>query len=99
MEKQIREFGVNYRLKWLDRVEISKIKADIEELEKLGATYVNIDIAYSYGDAYVEIIATANRLETDEECQLRIKEEEERMEHIKQLDLKQLERLKSKYEL
>ena len=98
MEKQIREFGVNYRLKWLDRVEISKIKADIEELEKLGATHVDIDIAYSYGDTYVEIIALTNRLETDEECQLRIKEEGERMERKKQLELKQLENLKAKYE-
>ena len=30
MEKQIRAIEVNYRLDWLDRVEISKIKADIE---------------------------------------------------------------------
>ena len=79
MEKRIKRFEVNYGLNWLDGVEISKIKADIEELEKLGATYVEIDIAYSYGDTYIEIIATSKRLETDEECQLRIKEEEERM--------------------
>ena len=98
MEKQIREFEVNYRPNWLGGVEISKIKADIEELEKLGATHVEIYTASSYGDTYIEIIAIANRLETDEECQLRIKEEEERMEHIKQLDLKQLEKLKAKYE-
>ena len=98
MEKQIREFEVNYRLNWLDGVEISKIKTDIEELEKLGATYVNIDRAYSYGDTYIEIIATSKRLETYEECQIRIKEEEERMERVKQLELKQLEKLKAKYE-
>ena len=98
MEKQIREFEVNYRLNWLDGVEISKIKADIEELEKLGATHVEIDTVYSYGDTYIEIIALTNRLETDEECQLRIKEEEERMERKKQLELKQLENLKAKYE-
>ena len=99
MEKQIREFEVNYRLDWLDRVKISKIKADIEELEKRGATHVDIDIEYSYGDTYVEIIAITNRLETDEECQLRTEEEEERMERIKQLELKQLEKLKAKYEI
>ena len=99
MEKQIRKFEVNYRLNWLDGVEISKIKADIEELEKLGATHVEIDIA-SYENGYAsEIIATSKRLETDEECQLRIKEEEERMERVKQLELKNLERLKAKYEL
>ena len=99
MEKITRDFEVNYELDWKYGVEVSKIKKDIEELEKLGATHVEIDIEYSYGDSFIEIKALSHRLETDEELKQRIDEQNKRQEEIKRRDLEQLEKLKSKYGL
>jgi hypothetical protein len=99
MGKITRNFEVNYSLEWIYGVEISQIKKDIEELEKLGATHVEIEIEYYYGDPYVEIKALSNRLETDEEYQQRIDEQNKRQEEIKRRELEQLEKLKSKYGL
>ena len=101
MEKITRNFEVKYSLWWKYGVEISQIKKDIEELEKLGATHVEIDIEYDYeyGDAYIGIKALSNRLETDDEYQQRIDEQNKRQEDVKRRELEQLEKLKSKYGL
>ena len=99
MEKEVRRFKVDYSLDWKYGVEISQIKKDIEELEKLGATHVEIDIEYKYGDSYIEIKALSNRLETDDEYQQRIDEQNKRQEDMKRRELEQLEKLKSKYGL
>lgn len=78
MEKLIREFQVEYSLHWVYEVTISQIKKDIEELEKLGATHVEIDIKYDHYDKpNIEIKAISNRLETDEEYQQRVNKEKE----------------------
>jgi hypothetical protein len=98
MEKITRSFEVEYSLEWKYGVEISQIKKDIEELEKLGATHVEIDIC-EYDDSYIGIKALSNRLETDDEYQQRIDEQNKRQERIKRRELKQLEELKSKYGL
>lgn len=92
MEKILRKFKVNYYLDW-NGAEISQIKKDIEELEKLGATQI-----YLESDPYIKTIAFALRLETDEEYQERVYKYNERQEVMKQRDLELLERLKSKYE-
>jgi hypothetical protein len=99
MEKITRNFEVKYSLEWKYGVEISQIKNDIEELEKLGATHVEIDIEYEHGDSYIEIKALSNRLETDDEYQQRIDEQNKRQEDMKRRELEQLEKLKSKYGL
>ena len=99
MEKITRNFEVKYLLDWIYGVEISQIKKDIEELEKLGATHVDVYIEYEYGEPYIEIIALSNRLETDDEYQQRIDEQNKRQEDIKRRELEQLEKLKSKYGL
>jgi len=99
MEKITRNFEVKYLLEWKYGVEISQIKKDIEELEKLGATRVEIDIEYECGDSYIEIKAISNRLETDDEYQQRIDEQNKRQEYMKRIELEQLEKLKSKYGL
>jgi hypothetical protein len=97
MEKQVRNFKIDYLLDWTYGVEISKIRADLDALEKLGATHVEIEHGISYDCSYVEIDAYANRLETDEECKARIDEMNKRQEEIKRRELEQLEKLKSKY--
>jgi len=97
MEKQEQDFKLNYSLDWTYGVEISQLKKDIEELEKLGATHVNIEHGISYDCSYVEIDAICRRIETDEEFEQRKKEIEARQEQNKQRQLKQLAELKSKY--
>lgn len=99
MEKITRNFEVKYPLGWKYKVEISQIKKDIEELEKLGATHVEIDLRYDCGDSYIEIKALSNRLETDDEYHQRIDEQNKRQEYIKGIELEQLEKIKSKYGL
>ena len=99
MEKQEQDFEINYSLDWTDDVSIEQLKKDIEELEKLGATHVNIEPFISYDCAYVEINAICRRIETDEEFEQRKKEAEARQEHNRQRELKQLAELKAKYGL
>jgi len=99
MEKITRNFEVKYSLEWKYRVEISQIKKDIEELEKLGATHVELDIEYEYGDSYIGIKALSNRLETDDEYEQRIDKQNKRQEEMKRRELEQLYELKSKYGL
>jgi hypothetical protein len=97
MEKQEQDFKLNYSLDWACGLEISQLKKDIEELEKLGATHVNIEHGVSYDCSYVEIDAICRRIETDEEFELRKKEFEAHQEQNRQRELKQLAQLKSKY--
>jgi len=97
MEKEVRRFETNYSLDWQYGVEISKLKEDLEALEKLGATHVEIDPYTEYDSAYVKIEAYCERIETDEEFEQRKKQVEARQEQIRQRDLKQLAELKAKY--
>ncbi|MCK9416002.1 hypothetical protein M0Q97_05015 [Candidatus Dojkabacteria bacterium] len=99
MKKEVRQFKVNYLLEWGYGVEISQIRKDLDELEKLGATHVEIEASVYYDSATLEINAISERIETDEEFEQRKKEIEFRQEQIRQNELKQLEQLKSKYGL
>lgn len=93
-----KEFKIDYMLDWEYSVNISEIKKDIEELEKLGATSINIQIEYDYGEASLEIKAVSLRQETDEEYKQRIDAENENQKKIEKRELEQLNRLKEKYE-
>jgi len=83
-------------LRWGYGVEISQIKKDIEELEKLGATYIDIEPGEGEISANCEIFC--RRIETDEEYEKRIEEDKKEQEEIKRRELKLLEELKFKYE-
>lgn len=96
MEKQEQDFKLNYSLDWTYGVSIEQLKKDIEELEKLGATHVNIE---RYDCYHVEIDAICRRIETDEEFEQRKKEVEARQDQYRQRELKQLAELKAKYGL
>ena len=99
MEKQERDFEINYSLNWAYGVAIEQLKKDIKELEKLGANRVDIEPYISYDCPHIEINAICRRLETDEEFEQRKKEVEARQEQYRQRELKQLAELKAKYGL
>ena len=100
MKQQIRRFPVNYNLSnWYGGGSIEEIKRDIEKLESLGATHIEIDAdSDGYGGAYVSITAKSCRLETEEEVEIRVKKENEQAEKRKAYELAQLALLKEKYE-
>jgi hypothetical protein len=97
MEKQEQDFKINYSLDWTYGIEISKLREDLDAVEKLGATHINIEHGVSYDCSYVEIDAIARRMETDEEFNERVRQINQRKEEQKRRELQELERLKSKY--
>lgn len=97
MEKEVRRFKVDFNFDWTYGVEIKKLKEDIEALEKLGATHVELESSVSYDTAYITIGAYVNRIETDKEYKARIDKQNQRQEDIKRRELAELEKLKLKY--
>lgn len=97
MKKQVRNFEVNYSIDWTYGVSLTQIREDIDALEKLGATSVDIEIYSEYGSDYVGIMAFALREETDEECLAREQMLTAHAEKMKEWELTQLEALKLKY--
>ena len=85
MKKQLVKIRINYSFDWTYGVEISKLKEDINELEKLGANYIYIESYNDYdnNNSYVSITAFNQRLETDEEFKFRIDVINKRKEEIK----------------
>ena len=77
MEKQIRKFRVNFDFDWTYGVEIKKLKEDLETLEKLGVTEIEIEAEDNWGSPSVTIEAFAERLETDEEFNERLRMKEQ----------------------
>lgn len=99
MEKQERDFKLSYPLDWTYGVSIEQLKKDISEIEKLGATHINIIHGISYYCSYVEIDAICRRIETDEEFEQRKKDIEARQEQHRQYELKLLAELKAKHDI
>lgn len=99
MEKQVRRFKVDFDFNWTYGVEIIKLKEDLDTLEKMGVTEIEIEPEESWGSTFVKIEAYINRLETDDEYKTRIDKENQRQEEIKRRELAELEKLKSKYGL
>ena len=71
MEKQIRRFKVNFDFNWTYGVEIKKLKEDLETLEKLGVTEIEIEAE----DKYQAILKMHKK--TDEEKEQFLIESEE----------------------
>lgn len=98
MKKEIRKFAVDYELKWLWGVSISQIRKDLDELEKLGVTEIQIEPYESWGSVFANVDAYIERLETDEEYKERIESEIKRKEEERQREMQQYEALKKKFE-
>ena len=97
MEKIVRNFKIDYYLDWTYGIDISKLRADLDAVEKLGATHIEIEHRASYDSSYIEIDAIANRIETDEECSTRLAEMKHRQDEQTRREREQFEKLKSKY--
>jgi len=101
MEKGILKEEIDYPLdhwKGGDGVSISKIREDLNTIEKLGATHVLLDYGIEWDCAYVSINGFKNRLETDEEFRARFQIDLQRDQEIRNRKLLLLEKLKEKYE-
>ena len=84
---------IDYKIEWSYGVTLSKIKKDVEELEKLGATHLNIE---NYG--YIEYNPICEREETKEEEEKRIEQKRIYEEEQRERELYLLKQLKLKYE-
>jgi aerobic-type carbon monoxide dehydrogenase small subunit (CoxS/CutS family) len=96
MERGEQDFKLEYPINWTYEVAISQVKKDIEELEKLGATHIEIDHGITYGCSYVLIYSICRRIETNEEFENRKKEVEKMQEQYKQKLLQQIAKLNAK---
>ena len=97
MEKEIREFEIDYDLNWRGGVEIDQVQQDLDELKKLGATHIEIEPYQSFDLVFVDIKAIVERIETDEEFKQRLDEEKKHQEDIKRKELEMLKGLQEKY--
>ena len=94
MEKQIRRFDISGGFDWSGET-IESIREDLDNLEAKGATHIEIDV----NEYSCSISAYAERLETDEEYEGRIKAKQESDERFKQLEIERYEKIKAKYNL
>ena len=99
MKKKLRIFDVKYNLNWSYSVSIEQIKKDLIALEKMGATHISIDPYEQFGEVDVHIEAEARRLETNEEYNERILEEQKRELIYKQYEIRTFNKIKEKYNL
>ena len=90
---------VSFNFDWTYGVDIKQIREDLDALEKLGVTRIEIEPDSNYGSCCVSIQAFTDRTETDEEYNKRISEETQRKKNIKDSELEELARLKAKYKL
>ena len=97
MEKKNIRVISKYHFNWEYGVSINKIREDLKAVKKLGATHIGMSGEISYNVPYLEIQAYVDRIETDEEYQIRIKKLENAKNNIKQKELLELKRLKEKY--
>lgn len=95
MEKKTIKEKIKFDFSWTYGVEIEQLKKDLDELEKLGATEIEIEAEESYGCASITIEAFKFRLETDDELEIRLNKTNEFNERQKQIKLAQFEKLKS----
>lgn len=96
-KKQIRNFEVPFYFDWEYGVSIKKIREDLNELEQLGATEINIESYQEYGDSGITIEAISKREETDLEQQERLNKLKAMQERQKRYELEQLKKLQDKY--
>ena len=96
--KQNKEEIIPYNFDWAYGISIQKIREDLDVLEKLGATDINISYGENYGSVYLDIEAVKTRLETDEEIEKRLKYIKKLKQQEELKEIRELERLKAKYQ-
>ena len=97
MQKQVIRVRVDYPLSWTFGVEIKQLREDLDTIEKLGATHVEISHGIDYDCSYVDVEAYVDRIETDEEFNVRVEKENKMLNEKQRKELEEFERLKLKY--
>ena len=95
MKKTIKIDG-NRTLEFTGNVEIRDLEDFLEEIKDLKFTHINISYDKGYGE--VDFTPYYNRFETDAEYELRMSRDKYFDETVRLNELKELERLKEKYE-
>ena len=99
MEKtEVRE-DIGFNLNWTGEAKIAEMKQDLEALERIGATHIEIEAYDNYGSPSLSIQVFKYRMETDDEFAERALIIQRTKERTKQMELGQLEKLKAKYGL
>lgn len=92
------KIGDRYNGKYGFEMPIDDLISSLNEAKNKGAEDFCLETSAEYGSAYVYISFTYDRLETDEELSDRLTEEAIETVNNRDRELKQLERLKHKYE-
>lgn len=94
--KKIKRINGNSTNEFTGNVKIKDLEEFLDEMKKLTFTFINI----SCDDGYEEVDFTPyyERFETDEEYETRMKNDAYFEETVRITELKELERLKEKYE-
>jgi hypothetical protein len=98
MGKQVIDAEVEFYFEWGYGVSIRKLRDDLDALEKLGATHVDIEARTDWDCPILSIDACNRRMETDDEYEARVDAIQAGIDRRVQEDLEMLEKLKSKYE-
>ena len=99
MKKQIKWIEVDYDFtNWRFGSTIEIMKKELDQLEKLGVTDIEIEAVQEWDVPLLSIKAFVPRQETNEEFNDRINEEKQKENKIRMQELEQLRKLKIKYE-
>jgi hypothetical protein len=99
MEKKVRNFNIDYALNWTYGVPIAKIKEDLDAIEKLGVTHIEIEPIEEFGVIDVSITPISRHLETDEEFAERLAKTEKIEAQSKLRALQTIKDLQEKYKI
>lgn len=92
------KFKIDYELDWSYSVEIQKIRKDLDALELLGATHVDIVPDLEYDCPVLSIQAYVEREETEDDIRERLALQEKQQALVEAKERQQLMMLKLKYE-
>jgi len=82
---------------WTYGIKIDKLIADLNELKAVGVEIIDIVKEEYDEESFMEFYLYKERLETDEEYAFRREKEKHNADYKKELELKELARLKAKY--
>ena len=97
MRKRIKDFAVDFKIKWKYATEIKKMREDLDALEALGATHVHLEPDIDYDCPTLNIYAISRRMETDEDVKARAAEVLAQAQRVRNAELEQLMILQAKY--
>ena len=106
MKKKMKSIDVDHNLpgdefsgRYGFNIKIDDLILSLKEVKNKGAENVYIDSEVIYGESYLIIEFNYERLETDDEYNFRLKEENAKADRIKERELSEHLRIKNKYKL